>query len=203
MRVGTRLLSLSTVVALSLVGASVAFADTPPSASEAPSAEDEALGEIVVTAQKRSERLQDVPISITAISGDVLANSRISLGNQLVQLVPNLQSNGAIGHSQPIFSLRGVSMNDYSLNQSGPVATYYDEVYKGNPAILGIALYDLERVEVLRGPQGTLYGKNTTGGAVNLITRAPDFSTDGYLNVGLGNYGRYEADGAIQTGPHG
>ena len=199
MRVGTRLSSLSTVVALSLVRASAALADAPSSPSETAPAEDEALGEIVVTAQKRSEKLQDVPISITAISGEVLSRSRISLGNQLVQLVPNLQSNGAIGHSQPIFSLRGVSMNDYSLNQSGPVATYYDEVYKGNPAILGIALYDLERVEVLRGPQGTLYGKNTTGGAVNLITRAPDFATDGYLNVGIGNYGRHEADGAIQT----
>jgi iron complex outermembrane receptor protein len=89
-------------------------------------------------------------------------------------------------------------MSDYSLNQSGPVATYYDEVYKGNFAFLGVALYDLERVEVLRGPQGTLYGKNTTGGAVNLISRKPEIGkTEGNINLGYGNYNRREANGAI------
>ena len=81
--------------------------------------------------------------------------------------------------------------DSYSLNQASPVATYYDEVYKGNFAFLGIALFDLERVEVLRGPQGTLYGKNTTGGAVNLISRAPKLGdANGYLNLGYGNYNR-------------
>ena len=78
-----------------------------------------------------------------------------------------------------MFSLRGVSMFDYSLNQSSPVATYVDEVYKGNFALFGVELFDMERVEVLRGPQGTLYGKNTTGGAINFVSRAPSFdSTD-------------------------
>jgi iron complex outermembrane recepter protein len=103
-----------------------------------------------------------------------------------------------VGDGTPIFALRGVSMSDYSLNQSGPVATYYDEVYKGNFAFLGVALYDLERVEVLRGPQGTLYGKNTTGGAVNLISRKPEIGkTEGNINLGYGNYNRREANGAI------
>jgi iron complex outermembrane receptor protein len=91
-------------------------------------------------------------------------------------------------------------MSDYSLNQSGPVATYYDEVYKGNFAFLGVALYDLERVEVLRGPQGTLYGKNTTGGAVNLISRKPEIGkTEGYVNLGYGNYNRMELNGALNV----
>lgn len=157
-----------------------------------------APGDIVVTAQRRTERLSDVPISITVVGGEALKESRITRGSQLVQLVPNLQTNGAIGDSQPIYSIRGVSMNDYSLNQNAPIATYYDEVYKGNVGILGIIYYDLERVEVLRGPQGTLYGKNATGGAVNLITRAPKFETEGYLTLTGGNYGRHEAQGAIQ-----
>jgi len=88
-------------------------------------------------------------------------------------------------------------MSDYSLNQASPVATYYDEVYKGNFAFLGLAMYDLERVEVLRGPQGTLYGKNTTGGAVNLISRTAKLgASDGYVNVGYGNYNRFDASGA-------
>jgi iron complex outermembrane receptor protein len=91
-------------------------------------------------------------------------------------------------------------MSDYSLNQSSPVATYYDEVYKGNFAFLGVAMYDLERVEVLRGPQGTLYGKNTTGGAVNIISRDAKLGeTSGYLNAGYGNYNRVDVNGAVNV----
>jgi len=156
--------------------------------------------EIVITATKRAERLQDVPISVSAIGGDQLQKSRVTNADDLVTKVANLQLTSIVGDNTPIFALRGVSMSDYSLNQSSPVATYYDEVYKGNFAFLGVAMYDLERVEVLRGPQGTLYGKNTTGGAVNLISRAPELGeTSGYLNFGYGNYNRMDASGAINV----
>ncbi|WP_339709325.1 TonB-dependent receptor [uncultured Sphingosinicella sp.] len=156
--------------------------------------------EIVITATKRAERLQDVPISVSAIGGDQLSKSRVTNADDLVTKVANLQLTSIVGDNTPIFALRGVSMSDYSLNQSSPVATYYDEVYKGNFAFLGVAMYDLERVEVLRGPQGTLYGKNTTGGAVNLISRAPELGeTSGYLNLGYGNYNRMDANGAINV----
>ena len=155
-------------------------------------------GEIVVTAAKRSENVQAVPISISAIGGDALAKARVSSVDSLVTKVANLQLNSAVGDNTPIFSLRGVSMSDYSLNQSSPVATYYDEVYKGNFAFLGVAMYDLERVEVLRGPQGTLYGKNTTGGAVNIISKAPKLGvTSGEFSAGYGNYNRVDLNGAI------
>ena len=174
------------------------FAQAPKDAESNDTTTD-ALASVIVTAQKRTERLSDVPASISVVGGEELAKSRISSAGDLVQLVPNLQMNGAIGNSQPIYSIRGVSMNDYSLNQNAPIATYYDEVYKGNAGLLGVAYYDLERVEVLRGPQGTLYGKNATGGAVNLITHAPKFDTDGYLTVSTGNYNRFEAQGAAQT----
>jgi iron complex outermembrane receptor protein len=155
------------------------------------------VDEIIVTAQRRVERLQDVPVSVTAISGEALRNQRIDRVDDLVSKVPNLQFISTVGDSTPIFSLRGVSMADFSLNQASPVATYYDEVYKGNFAILGIALYDLERVEVLRGPQGTLYGKNTTGGAINLISKRPTFDTEGYIDAGYGNYSRTDVSGMI------
>lgn len=154
--------------------------------------------DIVVTAQRRSERLQDVPVSVTAITSDGLTRQRITNASDLSTVVPNLQSVGTVGEGTPIFSLRGVSMSDYSLNQASPVATYFDEVYRGNFALLGVALYDVERVEVLRGPQGTLYGKNTTGGAVNIIAKKPDFTTGGFLSLGYGNYNRTEASGALQ-----
>ena len=144
--------------------------------------------------------MQSVPISVSAIGGDTLAKSRVSSVDSLVTKVANLQLTSIVGDNTPIFALRGVSMSDYSLNQSSPVATYYDEVYKGNFAFLGVAMYDLERVEVLRGPQGTLYGKNTTGGAVNIISREAKLGeTSGYLNLGYGNYNRYEANGAVNV----
>jgi iron complex outermembrane receptor protein len=164
-----------------------------------PTADESAYSssDIVVTAQKRVERLQDVPISVTALGGDALARDRIRQADDLVTQVPNLQLTATVGEGTPSFAIRGVSMSDFSLNQSSPVATYYDEVYKGNFAFLGVALYDLERVEVLRGPQGTLYGKNTTGGAINIISRKPSFDTEGYLSLGYGNYNRFDAEGAI------
>lgn len=170
------------------------------SAQDAQAAEDSGgLQEIVVTAQKRAESLQKVPVSVTAITGDQLAAQKLDDSSSLVTQIPNLQVNGIVGEASPVFSLRGISMFDYSLNQSSPVAGYVDEVYKGNFAIFGVELYDLERVEVLRGPQGTLYGKNTTGGAINFITHKPGFETAGFLSAGFGNFSRKEAQGAFQT----
>jgi len=164
------------------------------------SAQDAFESDIVVTAAKRSENVQSVPISVSAIGGDTLTKSRINNVDSLVTKIANLQLTSIVGDNTPIFALRGVSMSDYSLNQSSPVATYYDEVYKGNFAFLGVAMYDLERVEVLRGPQGTLYGKNTTGGAVNIISREARLGeTSGYLNAGYGNYNRFEANGAVNV----
>lgn len=184
-RLAVGLLTTTSTIALAQQAAPPPAADT--------------VEEIVVTAQKRSERLQDVPISVSVLGGDAIAKQRLTQADDLVTKIPNLQLTATVGDNTPIFALRGVSMSDYSLNQAGPVATYYDEVYKGNFAFLGINLYDLERVEVLRGPQGTLYGKNTTGGAVNLISKAPTFDTSGYLNLGYGNYNRYEANGALNV----
>lgn len=182
---------LPNIALASALAASPAFAQ-----ERAESAAD--AGEIVVTAAKRSENLQAVPISISAISGSDLAKSRISSVDSLVSKVVNLQLTSIVGDNTPIFSLRGVSMSDYSLNQSSPVATYYDEVYKGNFAFLGVAMYDLERIEVLRGPQGTLYGKNTTGGAVNLISRTAKLGeSSGNFSAGYGNYNRIDVNGAV------
>ena len=182
---------LPNIALASALAASPAFAQ-----ERAESAAD--AGEIVVTAAKRSENLQAVPISISAISGSDLAKSRISSVDSLVSKVVNLQLTSIVGDNTPIFSLRGVSMSDYSLNQSSPVATYYDEVYKGNFAFLGVAMYDLERIEVLRGPQGTLYGKNTTGGAVNLISRTAKLGeSSGNFSAGYGNYNRIDLNGSV------
>ena len=175
-------------------------AATPaPAASPATADATQEVGEIVVTALKRAERVQDVPVAVTAIGGAALAKQHITQADDLVTQVPSLQVSGTVGQGAPIFSLRGISMSDFSLNQNPPIAVYYDEVYKGNFAFLGVALYDLERVEVLRGPQGTLYGKNTTGGAVNLIAAKPTYDLGGDISLGYGNYNRYDASGALNV----
>lgn len=185
-------------LALLLLCGSAATLAQAQTAPQAAAAEDSDANEIIVTATKRAESIQDIPLAVSALTGDALFKSRVTQTDELVTRMPNLQLSSIVGDNTPIFSLRGVSMFDYSLNQSSPVATYYDEVYKGNFAFLGVAMYDLERVEVLRGPQGTLYGKNTTGGAVNLISKAPELGeTTGYINVGYGNYNRIDANAAI------
>ncbi len=175
-----------------MLAATAARAQSPP-------ADADAIQEIVVTAEKRAESLQSVPVSVTVLTRAQLGQLKIDTPSDLVTQVPNLQVNGIVGEGSPLFSLRGVSMFDYSLNQSSPVASYIDEVYKGNFTLFGVELYDLERVEVLRGPQGTLYGKNTTGGAINFITRKPGFDTEGDIKIGVGNYNRREVEGAFQT----
>jgi len=157
-----------------------------------------AIEEVIVTSQKRSESLQDVPISVTVLSGEDLVGLKLRSGTEIGAQVPNMQIQTPYGDSQPVIALRGVSMSDYSHNQSSPVAMYVDEVYKSVGALQSLQLFDLERIEVLRGPQGTLYGKNATGGAVNFITRRPEFERAAYLALGIGNYNRWEVNGAVQ-----
>lgn len=184
--------SVSGAAIVSTLAPELAFAQAPDMA-EQPS------GEIVVTAQKRAERAADVPLSLSVLGGESLEAARLTQADDLAARIPNLRFSATVGENTPIFALRGVSMSDFSLNQAGPVAIYYDEVYKGNFAFLGLALYDLERIEVLRGPQGTLYGKNTTGGAINYLAARPVFENAGYAKVGVGNYGRVEATGAANV----
>ena len=162
---------------------------------------EEALEEVVVTAQRQSERLQDVPIAITALSGAELAARGVRQAGDITADVPNMLLNSPYGpEAQPTFTLRGVTTQDFSENQSSPVAMYVDEVYKSVGAVQALQLYDLDRVEVLRGPQGTLYGKNATGGAVSFYTANPSLSaTDGYVTAGFGNYSDYSVRAAAGT----
>ena len=159
---------------------------------------DTALEEIVVTAQRRVERLQDVPLAITALSADDLTAKGVRQAADITASVPNMLVNLPYGpEAQPTFTLRGVTTQDYSQNQSSPIAMYVDEVYKAVGAVQALQTYDLDRVEVLRGPQGTLYGKNATGGAVSFYSRNPSLSaTEGYATAGIGNYGAYSLNAA-------
>jgi iron complex outermembrane receptor protein len=151
---------------------------------------DQGLEEIVVTAQRRSERIQDVPIAITAMSAQELTDRGVRQAGDIAANVPNMLLNSPYGpEAQPTFTLRGVTTQDFSENQSSPIAMYVDEVYKSVGAVQAVQTYDIDRVEVLRGPQGTLYGKNATGGAVSFYSTNPSLTTaDGYVTAGLGDY---------------
>ena len=158
-------------------------------------------GDIVVTAQRREQSLLDVPLAVTALSGDTLADRGITNSAQLGSAVPNLQINSPYGDTQPNFSLRGIGVaNEYNSNQASPVGVYLDDVYLAPRTSHGMGLFDLDRIEVLRGPQGTLFGRNTTGGAINFITKKPSLSgNDGYVQVGYANFNTFTAQGAAEA----
>lgn len=190
-------MGLTRVLALALVAGQSGAA----LAQDAGTGEAASSDEIIVTAQRREQSLLDVPLAITAVTGDALASRGVSNSAQLGDVVPNLQINSPYGRTQPNFSLRGIGVaNEYNSNQASPVGVYLDDVYLAPRTSHGMGLFDLERVEVLRGPQGTLFGRNTTGGAINFITKKPGLTgTNGYVEGGYGNYNMVTAQGALET----
>jgi len=190
--------------ATSLLLLDAAFAQTAPAplpeAAPVPPAPADA-GDIIVTAQRRSQSVMSVPIAISAVSGTTLASKGITNSAALATAVPNLQVSSPYGLTQPNFSLRGISVaNEYNSNQASPIGVYIDDVYLASRTAHGMGLFDVDRVEVLRGPQGTLFGRNTTGGAINFITKGPSLSgNEGYGEVGYGNFNTVTAQAAIET----
>ncbi len=179
----------------------LAFMASPAFAQQLPPPADAGLDEIVVTAQRREQNLQDVPSAISAFSAEALRARGITQTSDLMGTLPNLQVTSAYGSTQPNFSLRGISVaNEFSASTASPIGVYVDEVYQSFRASHGQQLYDLDRVEVLRGPQGTLYGRNTTGGAINFITRKPTLQgNNATLTAGYGNYNTVNLEGAAEA----
>jgi outer membrane receptor protein involved in Fe transport len=160
---------------------------------------DDELAEVIVTAERRSEKVQDIPVAITAISAADLEQRGIRQAGDIAAAVPNLTISSAYGEeAQPSFTLRGVTTTDFSENQSSPIAMYVDEVYKSVGALQALQVFDLDRVEVLRGPQGTLYGKNATGGAISFYSKSPSLTDyDGYATLGVGNFDAHNLRAAV------
>ena len=176
---------------------------TPPAMAQSVPTEQSPpadTGEIVVTAQRRAQNLQDVPASVAAVGGLALEQRGITSINTLSAVVSNLQISDPFGAgSPPSFTIRGIASTDFSQNQSRPIAINIDEGIRQLPVFESMPLFDIDHIEVLRGPQGALYGKNATGGAINIITAKPGFDTSGYLQAGFGNFGRFETEGAVQA----
>jgi len=160
---------------------------------------DSGIDEIIVTARKRDEALGAVPLSVTAYSADQLAGLRATVSPDIAQHTPNLMWHSILGFATPNIFLRGIGNTTFNSNQAGPVGIHIDGVYQGSSASYGFGLLDLARVEILKGPQGTLFGRNTTGGVINFISARPDPGA-GFNARAIATYGRFnqaELDGAV------
>lgn len=156
------------------------------------------LDVIVVTAQKQSENLQDVPISVTALTGEALENQQVGNIAELSNSIPNVQINTfANSPDTAVFTIRGIGVNDADPYVGTTVSVVVDGVVVGVNTAALLTLFDIDRVEILRGPQGTLFGANTTGGVVNVVTKQPtgEFGVD--LQLVAGNYGQIETNAAV------
>lgn len=168
---------------------------SPTVEETAPAASDHALGEIVITAQKRETNIQKTAIAISAVSGDALRTQQVVDVQGLAQSLPNVNFGQTTGNAR--IAIRGVGLDNISLGNEGRVAYHVDGVYVSRPAAALASFYDVERVEVLRGPQGTLYGRNATGGAVNVISASPTNSLSGYVDATYGSHNLRKLEAAV------
>jgi iron complex outermembrane recepter protein len=166
-----------------------------------PGAAEEALEEVVVSARKRSENAQDVPISLSQISGDELRDRGLVRVQEILRTMPNV-STDILQPRNASLSIRGIGRNPANDALESSVGVFLDGVYLGRPGMVITDLVDIERIEVLRGPQGALFGKNATAGVLNILTAPPSRDAEGWLEVSAGDHDWREARGAA-SGPFG
>ena len=175
-----------------------AFVALPPGTAWAQE-EPGQLDEVIVTAERRAENIRDVPSSVSTVSGEDL--DVLATGGQDVRVlagrVPSLNVESSFGRAFPRFYIRGYGNGDFRLNASQPVSLIYDEVVQENPILKGFPIFDLDQIEVLRGPQGTLFGRNTPGGVVKFDSVMPESDFGGYFNVSEATYNTANLEGAI------
>lgn len=181
----------------------LASADTEASAAEGGRAANAAMADIVVTARRRAESIQDVPVAVSAVSGETIERAHLADTTQLAQFAPNVVLNN-IEAGTPgggAFSIRGVSYQDVEKTFDPTVLVMVDGVVRGSGTGQTMSLLDVERVEVLRGPQGTLFGKNAVGGIINITRKAPELGrTFGTVRATVGNYETNNFEGYVNIG---
>ena len=175
------------------------LASAPALAQDADDADARRLDPVVTTAQRVEQDAQDVPISITTVAGEKLDN--IKAGGADIRFlsarVPSVIAESSFGRAFPRFYIRGIGNTDFDLNSSQPVSLVYDDVPYENPILKGFPVFDVEGVEVLRGPQGTLFGRNTPGGIIKFDSVKPGEDLNGYVKGSFGKYNTTEVEGAV------
>ncbi len=172
-----------------------------PAAAQTEGSQARVLEEVTVTARRFEESLQDTPVSVSAFGQHELEQMGISEVRDIAQATPNLDIRKLSGGQPAVgYSIRGISNQDDSISFDGTVGVYVDGVYVGRQSSTGFAIFDVERIEVLRGPQGTLFGRNTIGGAVNIVTTPPRDEFAFKQKIGAGNRGQRNFQTAIDTG---
>lgn len=198
----TSLIALATACTFAISATPAAAQETPTTPAEQAAAAastegDEGLSEIVVTATRRSENLQDIPLSVATINDEtleVIQSGGVDIRG-LSGRVPSLTIESSFGRTFPRFYIRGLGNTDFDLNASQPVSLVYDDVVLENPILKGFPAFDVERIEVLRGPQGTLFGRNTPAGIVKFDSVKPGKGRN-YARFSYGTYGTINAEGA-------
>jgi iron complex outermembrane receptor protein len=202
-RTDVRAMVRTVLCAAMALGSGSAFADqaeqTPAAPAPSQPREVARFDEIVVTAQRREQKLQDVGIAVTPIGEKALTDLNITNATDIVRAVPSLKMN-AYSSAQVVFNIRGVSQNDYGDQQEPPVAVYQDDSYSSSINLASFPVFDLARIETLRGPQGTLFGRNATGGAIQFISRRPTNEFEAYTDLTYGSFNQVVVDGAV-SGP--
>jgi iron complex outermembrane recepter protein len=194
----TRDLCLTAAVFGTLLGISnVTQAQTPP-ATTTDAAKQGEVSEVVVTAQRRSERIQDVPITVAAISADTMKTAGVESVKDLSTVVPGLQIGDAVGFATP--HLRGVGSTTLAPGVETPIAIYVDGVYYASTTSSLFDFVDVDNVEVLKGPQGTLFGRNATGGLIQVTTRTPTQAPHFDVDISYGNYQSVKSDVYVSGG---
>jgi iron complex outermembrane recepter protein len=158
------------------------------------------IEELVITAQRREQRLQEVPVAVTALGANELERLQIRDTIDLINQVPNLVGNNNVGlGSSNTYFIRGIGNTESIATQDVPVGTYVDDVYISRQNANNFGLFDVERIEVLRGPQGTLFGRNTTGGAINIVMKKPQNQFGGYVEGAGGKYDQLDFRGTVDV----
>jgi len=167
-------------------------------ADEAP-ASGTAMDEIIVTAMKREARLQDVAATITALGADSIRQSRVAQVLDLASYTSNVDIKETVPGALPTVTIRGIGLDDFSTTSSASAGIYVDEVPLSSPALMSGNFLDLARIETLKGPQGTLYGRNSTAGAVNIISARPEKTFGGFAKLAYGNYRTLDGEAALNV----
>jgi iron complex outermembrane receptor protein len=211
LRATPRPLALAIATLLPFAAAAQEAAEPAPAAQATAAAQADTAGAeqratqldtVQVTAQRRVENIQDVPVSISTVSGEKL-DALASGGGDVRFLsgrVPSLNIESSFGRAFPRFYVRGYGNTDFRLNTSQPVSLVYDDVVQENPILKGFPLFDIARVEVLRGPQGSLFGRNTPAGVVKFDSVRPSQDFDAYARVALGSDNLWNVEGAVGGG---